>query len=420
MAQQDSGKGRPNPPDFLVKEPKPMPLWMQYEQKVEEPLSAVTARLKQVGNQPFQIDTIQYNGVNAIDIVLMGDGYTDVEQEKFSRDAKRCISYLFEISPFNRYVSFFNVYALHVLSQESGISHPGVWQANEEGTHTMRCPENSKMPIITKKTFFGVSLDGWGVHRLTGMWNKQNARDLLRVYFPKCKVPGILSNTEEYGGAGGEILIATCNGQSSEIYVHEFAHLFGDLADEYFGGDVYIDEKPNMSRKGDSLSVRWRHWLDDEEVGIYPHHGSRQAEKTFKPTQATETSKYCKMEKLGKEFCPVCRERLVEAIHEQVNLIESASPLDTVLAPLSKSEKLTFSLEKIYRAKGNRCKITWFVDGKLWAADTTRISLSGKELTPEKAHIVEVCVEDVCSFVRTGNHETFHTSKHRWNIARKR
>ncbi|MBP3227459.1 MAG: hypothetical protein J6M53_01605 [Bacteroidaceae bacterium] len=419
LAAQEGPGGRPEPPQFIEPTYIERPSWMRYEQKADEPIENVQARVARFAGQTFDIDTLRWSGPGAIDIVVMGDGYTAAEQAKFTADARRCTDHLFETTPFDRYKDFFNIFALHVVSEESGISHPGQWKETD-GVGEMVCPEGKTLPIVRKRTFFGAHLDGWGVHRITGAWNSQSAKDLVRMYFPRCKFPCILCNTDEYGGAGGEILMATCNSAASEIYVHELAHVFGDLADEYFGGDVYMGEKPNLSSVRDSARVRWHRWIGEAEVGVFPHRGGRKGAYYVKPTQASDTSRYCKMERLGKEFCPVCRERLVEAIHEQADLIAAASPADSVLAPLAKRERVTFSLDHVRRVTGDKQTVRWFVDGTLAAEDTEALTLDAKRLPAESAHEVRLEVYDESPFVRNPTCPRYHTSVRTWRIARRR
>ena len=74
--------------------------------------------------QDFPIDTIQYAGPEAINFVLLGDGYTSTEQSKFITQAKNLYNALFKKVPMNKYRKWFNLYTIKVISNESGISHP--------------------------------------------------------------------------------------------------------------------------------------------------------------------------------------------------------------------------------------------------------------------------------------------------------
>src|SRR5690348_14968350 len=77
--------------------------------------------------QTFTVDTILNNGnkANRINLVVLADGYTSSQQSQFVLDANNVINQLFATPPLNYYKSFFNVYAVRVVSQQSGAAHPG-------------------------------------------------------------------------------------------------------------------------------------------------------------------------------------------------------------------------------------------------------------------------------------------------------
>src|SRR5689334_10593674 len=74
----------------------------------------------------FEVDTIQYKGdlKKHINLVVMGDGYTLAEQTQFMTDAHKLTDYLFNIAPWSFYKNYFNVFAIKVISPESGVKHP--------------------------------------------------------------------------------------------------------------------------------------------------------------------------------------------------------------------------------------------------------------------------------------------------------
>ena len=65
-----------------------------------------------------------------VDILLMGDGYTAAEMEKWHKDARRLTETLFSVSPFKERRSSFNVSAVDTPADESGVARPsdGVWR----------------------------------------------------------------------------------------------------------------------------------------------------------------------------------------------------------------------------------------------------------------------------------------------------
>jgi hypothetical protein len=78
---------------------------------------------------PIQFETfeIMKNGKpeNKVDIVILAEGYTALEMEKFREDAKRVTQYLFDEEPFKSEKEKFNVSAVLTPSPESGTDIPG-------------------------------------------------------------------------------------------------------------------------------------------------------------------------------------------------------------------------------------------------------------------------------------------------------
>ena len=59
-----------------------------------------------------------------VDLLLMGDGYTAAETEKWHRDARRLTETLFTASPFKEHRQAFNVWAVDTPAEESGVARP--------------------------------------------------------------------------------------------------------------------------------------------------------------------------------------------------------------------------------------------------------------------------------------------------------
>jgi hypothetical protein len=66
---------------------------------------------------------------NRVDIVFMGDGYTESEiATQYNADMWNLLDHMFDgtlnSEPFGRYRNFFNVTAIDVISRDSGADHP--------------------------------------------------------------------------------------------------------------------------------------------------------------------------------------------------------------------------------------------------------------------------------------------------------
>ena len=64
------------------------------------------------------------NPRNRVDLLVMGDGYTQADESKFYADAQNVAAQLFGISPYQEYRPFFNVVAMFTPSQQAGADHP--------------------------------------------------------------------------------------------------------------------------------------------------------------------------------------------------------------------------------------------------------------------------------------------------------
>src|SRR3954471_1720609 len=66
---------------------------------------------------------------NRIDMVFLGDGYTAPQiTTQYSSDIQKYLNYIFDDSaltqPFGRYEKFFNIWAVDVVSNQSGADDP--------------------------------------------------------------------------------------------------------------------------------------------------------------------------------------------------------------------------------------------------------------------------------------------------------
>src|ERR1035437_1399306 len=200
-------------------------------------------KLNSVNSQTFQVDTLQYKGdINKyINIVIMGDGYTSSQQNTFITDANNLSSYLLAQTPWVNYANYFNVFAIKVISSQSGAKHPNT---------SSDCSSASPLvPVSNPTTYFGCTFDSYGIHRLIVPQNTTNIVNVLAANFPNYDQVLIIANTPYYGGSGGAYATSTVNSSSKEIAAHEIGHSFAHLADEYYAGDNFAAEKPNMTQE---------------------------------------------------------------------------------------------------------------------------------------------------------------------------
>lgn len=132
--------------------------------------------------QPGPLLTFQNNGDSAskVDFLIVGDGYTAAEAEKFNTDARRLIEILFATSPFKERRSDFNVWGLCPPAAESGISRPST------GIH--------------RRSPLGATYDAFGSERYVLTFDNRAFRDITS--FAPYEFVEILVNGQTYGGGG--------------------------------------------------------------------------------------------------------------------------------------------------------------------------------------------------------------------------
>lgn len=191
-------------------------------------------------NSEFRTIIEQGPAENRICLTFVGDGYTESEKEKFYTDVAALVDDLFNGQTFQSYKSLFNVYAVFVASNESGISDV---ESKNTAFGLYRNPPGSKRAIMPGNTF---------------------ALDQAIAIAPKTDYPIVIANDDFYGGLGGRYAITTSSRESGKIVLrHELGHNFGGVGEEYDGGYVY--QGANSSR---STDISWRQWLKDAQAKI--------------------------------------------------------------------------------------------------------------------------------------------------------
>jgi hypothetical protein len=233
--------------------------------------SSIVHREKRVGK--FAVFDIMINGPTdkKVDILILGDGYTKEDIEKFRKDAKHFAGQLFSYQPFKKHKTDFNVRAMEVLSDDSGIDMPDqhVW----------------------KHTALGTMYNTFGSARYVLTEENKAIRDIAGT--APYDFITILVNDSRYGGGGIFNLYTTCftkpvkAGQEWEmdyVYVHEFGHCFGGLGDEYYSSQVsYVDFypkgvepwEPNVTRTNTRENLKWRNLISTNTPIPTPWHKTK-------------------------------------------------------------------------------------------------------------------------------------------------
>ena len=303
-----------------------------------------------INAQTFPVTEINVSGSNdkRINFVYLSDGYTAGDLSQFKTDATTVNNALFNTTPFKEYAVFFNTYLISVPSNGSGAQHPG--NASDEPTPI------GTVPIQAVDNVFGSTFDYFNIHRLLVPTNTSQVYTILGNNFPAYDQPIIIVNSPYYGGSGGREATVSTNEDAAEIAIHELGHSFGKLADEYYAGDFYASEGPNMTQETSPVQVIWKDWMNNNGIGIYQHAGTAIASSWYRPHEN------CKMRYLGSPFCSVCTEALIDEIYQLVSPIDSHTPTNTALT--FTGTPINFSLNLIYPSP-NTLEVEWYLNGNM-------------------------------------------------------
>ena len=356
--------------------------------------------------QVFEVEPILNNGdpEKLINLVIMGDGYTETEQPTFIAKAGELTTYLFNQTPWSAYKNYFNVYAIKVISAESGAKHANLYEDCETA--------NPLVPVSNPHNYLGSRFDNYNIHRLIIATNTGHIASVLAANFPNYDLITVIANTPHYGGSGGQYGTITAHGSANEIMAHEVGHTFANLADEYYAGDVYFGERPNMTAQSNPNLIKWKNWVNSDEVniGIFNYCCGGNSSLWYRPTVNS-----CKMEGLGMSYCAVCREAIIEEIHAMVNPIGGYSPTGATIS--SSTPLLDFALTELVKPIPNTLEIKWQLDSAIFDTNLETFQVDQNNLAVG-LHTLSASVTDATEYVRTDNHSAIHVSTVTWTIDR--
>lgn len=182
-----------------------------------------------------------------VDFVILGDGYSNEEMEKFRNDSKRLTDFLLSTEPFKSHSDEIIVRSVETPYETSGVNkpHPGVF----------------------RRSALSVSYGAFDSERYALGFDNKTIRKVASSVPYDFMV--IILNERTYGGGGIYNLyttVAADNKFSEYIMVHEMGHHLAGLADEYYTSSVAYEQQPvtvepwepNITALKDPANVKWK------------------------------------------------------------------------------------------------------------------------------------------------------------------
>ena len=300
-------------------------------------------------------------------------------------DAAKQMNSFLKQDPYKQYSNYFNFVCIPTPSNENGAG---------------------LTPDKPKDTMYKVCFGTSGVDRMPWPTDWTAVNKVLSTNFPSYDMVAIITDTTKYGGGGGGKFICYTKSESSiQTLYHESGHSLGSLADEYW---YRGREAANMTRTKDPEKIKWKNWLGYQQVGIYPFDGTNEDSSYVRPHQN------CLMRYHGKPFCAVCKEALVERIHNIVNPIREQDP--KLLVPSINDSTITLKITTL-KPTPNTLKTIWTFRGDTIARKVDSVKIITDDL-PNGTYTAVVSVEDTTLLQRVDNHTELHAKTVTWRLMR--
>lgn len=183
-----------------------------------------------------------------VDLLFVAEGYTAAQGAEAVADARRLIAALFREEPYKSRERDFNVRVLHLPSAVPGVHRP-------QAAEPRRTPVSAEYNIFDSERYL-LTLDNRALREAAA----SAPYDALVL----------LVNETQYGGGGvfnAHATVAARNEFADYLFVHEFAHHFAALADEYYTSDVAYETgltdrpepwEPNVTALKSAGALKWR------------------------------------------------------------------------------------------------------------------------------------------------------------------
>jgi hypothetical protein len=356
---------------------------------------------------------------NRVNLVFLAEGFTQSQQSRFLNYVGKTRDSFFLCQPWSNFKKLCNVYAIGVVSADSGCDYPA------DG--------------VVKSTYFGASYSGSkktgtsgyltlaSVDADSNLTPPSKITALLQEHVPDYDILTIVVNDSYIPGAWANIymvppyiLLPTGGSYSPALIRHEIAHIFASVLDEYAIGSTVVGESKNTTAKTQRDQIRWNAWIDPATPVPTPdspeYYGTI---GLFEGACGSTTGWYrpkkeCIMNAAydTSSFCEVCREELVVNICKAISLVDSFSPSNNT--PVKNLPGASLSVLPV-KPDSFRLATQWLVNGELRATVSTTLNLADADLSAGLNTVIARVV-DSSGMVRIPENRRFVADSVAWTI----
>lgn len=215
-------------------------------------------------------------------LLLLGDGYTQDQQQQFLQEARVQLGRLMALEPYSRLAHRINVYAVPAVSNEAGLS-----------TENTKLDTYFGLTTLFETKSIGFRSDTDGEARVNAIRADLERRCLDEGAFVD-NIHMFVNTNASVGSASGIYSFST-GGAEDYAMAHELSHSVGKLGDEY-GLDT---RSPNVSTGSD---IKWKKMMGYRSIIACENNDGR---------VLIPTAFRCNMYQSNRPFCEVCRLALV-------------------------------------------------------------------------------------------------------------
>lgn len=287
-----------------------------------------------------KVKTVWSTSQSQIWLTIAGDGYTYSDSSKFfNTDVPAFVNALKNDAAYGPNINYFGIKAMFCPSGQAGAS--GV-----------ECYTGGTAVVVSNR--YGSKFNYGGTCRLLYITNGSQLSADLQGLTPGYFKALVIVNSPYYGGGGGGYAVFSTHSSSAEIGLHEFAHSFAGLADEYGGGNCSNTGKPNAWN-----GVGTCPWSAMEKAGeVYPTPANTFCSDGYahrycganycNSCPGTSPGFYrpfctCKMRTLFKPFCKVCQKAISDKVQSMVTVQPPVVTITPGTATIEAGQSITLT-----------------------------------------------------------------------------